>query len=68
MIEAMKSLGLTVSGRDELNGGWQVFSVHGPTVFTGGAFGIEGGLVVTLTSVACIGVIFLLFRRNNTMG
>ena len=61
-------LGLTVSGRDELNGGWQVFSVHGPTVFTGGAFGIEGGLLVTLTSVACIGVIFLLFRRNNTMG
>ena len=61
-------LGLTVSGRDELNGGWQVFSVHGPTVFTGGAFGIEGGLVVTLTSVAGIGLILLLFRRKDRMG
>ncbi len=61
-------LGLTLSGQSQFNVGWQVFSVHGPTLFTGGPFGIEGGLVVTLTSVVCIGLILLLFRRNNTMG
>ena len=60
-------LGLTVSGRDELNGGWQVFSVHGPQLFTGGPFGIEGGFVVTLTSALIIGLMLFLFGRKNTM-
>jgi membrane protease YdiL (CAAX protease family) len=46
-------LGLAVSGQD-LADGWRVFSLHGPDWLTGGAFGIEGSLAVTLvTLVAC---------------
>jgi uncharacterized protein len=46
-------LGLTVSGQNEL-GNWHRFNVHGPQLITGGSFGIEGGLVVTFTSIAVI--------------
>ena len=60
-------LGLTVSGQDDLNGGWQVFAVHGPQLFTGGPFGIEGGLVVTLTSASIIGLMLLWFRGKNSL-
>ena len=40
--------GLTVSGSEELGLNWTMFTVAGPDLFTGGAFGVEGGLVVTL--------------------
>jgi len=47
-------LGLTVSGTGDMGLGWRVFSVQGPDLFTGGAFGVEGGLVVTLTTAILI--------------
>jgi hypothetical protein len=43
-------LGLTVSGNNELNSGWQVLNMHGSALLTGGSFGMEGGLIVTLTT------------------
>ncbi len=47
-------LGLTVSGTGEMGLGWSVFVIEGPPLFTGGAFGLEGGLVVTLTTALFI--------------
>jgi CAAX protease family protein len=60
-------LGLTVSGTGQLGLGWRVFAVEGPALFTGGAFGLEGGLVVTLTTtpVMVAMVLFLRGRRNG---
>jgi uncharacterized protein len=52
-------LGLDVSGSGRLGSGWKVFTLQGPDLFAGGAFGLEGGLIVTLTTGACI-VVFLL--------
>ncbi|MDI1248388.1 MAG: CPBP family intramembrane metalloprotease [Lacunisphaera sp.] len=49
-------LGLAVSGQD-LAEGWRVFSLRGPDWLTGGAFGIEGSLVVTLVTLAACGVV-----------
>lgn len=53
-------LGLTVTGQS-LDGGWQPLSLAGPTLFTGGDFGIEGGLAATLAVVA--GCVILWIRR-----
>jgi uncharacterized protein len=46
-------LGLTVSGR-AVGLGERALAVGGPALWTGGAFGIEGGLVVTLVTLALI--------------
>jgi uncharacterized protein len=56
-------LGLTVSGTNRLGSGWQIFSLQGPGVFTGGSFGLEGGLIVTFT--AGVGILFLIFYRSR---
>jgi uncharacterized protein len=50
-------LGLTVSGQS-VDSGWRVFRLQGPPIFTGGTFGLEGGLVATVTTV--LGIIALL--------
>jgi len=55
-------LGLTVSGSGHLGLGWKMVVVDGPALFTGGAFGLEGGLVVTMTTAACI-VAMIFYRR-----
>lgn len=60
-------LGLTVSGTEKMGLGWQVFSVHGPPLFTGGGFGLEGGLVVTVTSLLLI-VAIAPFRFGRSIG
>jgi uncharacterized protein len=52
-------LGLTVSGQS-LDSGWRVFRLEGPPMFTGGAFGLEGGLVATATTVFGITALLLL--------
>ncbi len=57
-------LGLTVSGSEHLGSGWQLLSIGGPALLTGGAFGLEGGLVVTLTTLAGVTVLLLLGRRR----
>ncbi|HVS64267.1 MAG TPA: type II CAAX endopeptidase family protein [Thermoanaerobaculia bacterium] len=57
-------LGLTVSGSDQLSIGWRVFQVEGPALFTGGAFGLEGGLVVTITTAAALAGMGAFFRSQ----
>jgi CAAX protease family protein len=52
-------LGLTVSGQS-VDSGWRVFRLEGPPIFTGGAFGLEGGLVATATTVFGITALLLL--------
>lgn len=47
-------LGLTVSGTGEMGLGWSLFAVEGPALFTGGGFGLEGGLVVTATTTILV--------------
>lgn len=47
-------LGLTVSGSNELTAGWALLEVEGPPRFTGGAFGVEGGLAVTVTTALLV--------------
>jgi hypothetical protein len=55
-------LGLAVSGSMALGRGWQVLVVRGPAPLSGGAFGLEGGLPVTLTTV--IGMAALAWRAR----
>ena len=57
-------LGLTESGKSDLGGGWRMFSLHGPSLFTGGTFGMEGGLVVTITTVFFL-IIICFFQRRK---
>jgi len=57
-------LGLTVSGTAQMGLGWRMFVVEGPAHFTGGAFGLEGGLVVTLTTTLFI-VAMIRFRSRQ---
>lgn len=57
-------LGLPVSGSTALASGGSVLSVEGPARLTGGSFGLEGGWIVTLTTVALV-VAFSLLSRNR---
>lgn len=57
-------LGLTESGKSDLGSGWKMFVVKGPPIFTGGAFGLEGGLVVTLTVLVCIVLLYFIKRQK----
>lgn len=58
-------LGLTISGTGALGLGWDVFELVGPEIFTGGAFGIEGGLIVTLTTAILAMILMLIFARQR---
>jgi len=57
--------GLTVSGTGALGLGWKAFEIVGPEIYTGGAFGIEGGLIVTLTTAGLIAVLLLIRVRQD---
>jgi len=53
-------LGLSISGQNPFRVSWQFFRLEGPAMFTGGAFGLEGSIVVTATTIlAIIGTIWL---------
>jgi hypothetical protein len=55
-------IGLTESGKN-LGGGWKMIELKGPSLFTGGSFGLEGGLIVTLT-VSLIIILIYYFRNS----
>jgi membrane protease YdiL (CAAX protease family) len=55
-------LGLTVSGQS-VDSGWRVLRLEGPALFTGGGFGMEGGLIATTTTV--LGIAALLWLRSK---
>jgi membrane protease YdiL (CAAX protease family) len=47
--------GAIVSGQSSLEGGWHMLRVQGPSTWTGGSFGLEGGTFVTIsTTITCI--------------
>jgi membrane protease YdiL (CAAX protease family) len=50
-------LGISVSGH-ALGGGWRLIELEGPPIFTGGPFGLEGGLAAT--AVTAVGIAVLL--------
>ena len=58
-------LGLTESGQTGLGGGWRIAAINGPHIFTGGAFGLEGGLIVTLMTV--IVILFIYWLHQNKL-
>ena len=57
--------GLTVSGTVVLGPGWRSFEIEGPDLFTGGHFGLEGGLIVTVTTTIFVVALFLFYRRKG---
>jgi len=58
-------LGLTVSGTGSLGLGSTAFEIAGPKLFTGGSFGIEGGLIVTFTTYALAAILVLSLARKH---
>jgi len=58
-------LGLTVSGSGELTAALPLIELDGPARFTGGAFGLEGGFVVTLTTTALVFALMAILRRRS---
>ncbi len=56
-------LGLTESGKN-LGGGWKMFELKGNSLFTGGQFGLEGGLIATFTAFVNISLIYY-FQGNK---
>jgi membrane protease YdiL (CAAX protease family) len=58
-------LGLTVSGSQRLGSGWRVFDLAGPAQLTGGAFGLEGGLIVTASTCLMLVVVVVTLRRRS---
>jgi uncharacterized protein len=57
-------LGLSESGIRSLGGNWKMFIINGPPLFVGGSFGLEGGVIVTITIFFFV-VGMLLFQRHN---
>ena len=58
-------LGETVSGRAN-NSGWRLFHLTGPTLMTGGKFGVEGGLVAIIITILGTPIVLLAFRRRRS--
>lgn len=50
-------LSLTLSGNDHLGIGQPVLALAGPELMTGGRFGLEGGLVVTVATLTLIALL-----------
>lgn len=57
-------LGLTVSASDDLGSGWRLLKLSGPDILTGGAFGLEGGIVTTFATAILI-VVFIQYDRRS---
>jgi hypothetical protein len=58
-------LGLTESGKSDLGGGWKMFTLTKSNIFTGNTFGLEGGLIVTLTTFTAIIFIYFFYRHKT---
>ena len=56
--------GLTESGKTDLGAGWKMFVINGPHLFTGGPFGLEGGLIVTLIEVLVIIMLYISITKK----
>lgn len=60
-------LGIAVSG-EALDSGVQVLDLTGPRLFTGGSFGLEGGLAGTLATAVGIAALIAATRRPGGAG
>ena len=56
-------LGLSLSGQNPFRVNWQFLTLNGPSLFTGGTFGLEGSLIVTVTTVVAIFSLLLIYRQ-----
>lgn len=56
-------LGETVSGRAN-HAGWRLFHLTGPSLMTGGKFGVEGGLIAIIITILGTPIVLLAFRRR----
>jgi len=54
-------LGLLVTGQN-VSTGQPMLQVNGPAIFTGGSFGIEGGLLALIVTVAGVAVVYAITR------
>jgi hypothetical protein len=61
------ALGLTVSGTDELATGWRAFALDGPAWATGGDFGLEGSVLVTVTTTLLVAAILGKIHRTRAL-
>lgn len=52
-------LGLSVSGQNPFPVTWQLLKMEGPSLLTGGNFGLEGSIIVTVTTAMIIGSLIL---------
>lgn len=59
------ALGLTVSGTEKLGEGWRAFQVDGPAWATGGEFGIEGSVTVTVATLLLLFVVISVITRRR---
>lgn len=55
-------LGLSISGQNPFLVNWQLCRLEGPALYTGGGFGLEGGIIVTLTTIITVLAILCLYR------
>ena len=57
--------GLAVSGQNLANN-WKLFTLEGPSLLTGGSFGIEGSLIVTIITVLFIAGLLVWHNKFNS--
>lgn len=57
-------LGINVTGTDLAFGGWSVFSFNGDPLLTGGAMGVEGGLVGLIGPVIGLAIVAFAFKQQ----
>jgi len=55
-------LGLAVSGKESIGAGSKLLFLKGPAILTGGEFGLEAGIGVTVVTAAWIWVVWRSFR------
>jgi uncharacterized protein len=58
-------LGLTESGKTDLGAGWKILNINGPKLYTGGHFGLEGGLIVTITGLSVLILLYLIPNQDK---
>ncbi|MEP7118549.1 MAG: CPBP family intramembrane glutamic endopeptidase [Acidobacteriota bacterium] len=59
------ALGLTVSGNGQRGDGWRMIELKGPAWVTGGSFGIEGGVIVTVATAVLAAVLAIALRAQR---
>ena len=57
-------LGINVTGTDLAFGGWRVFQFNGDALLTGGAMGVEGGLVGLIGPMIGLAIVAFAFKQQ----